>query len=463
MASPYLVRALRIPIQKFIHTEEIGAIVLLLAAASALGLANSPWSEQYADLWHTKLSIDIHIFALTEDLEHLVNDGLMALFFFVVGLEIKRELVHGELSSFRKAALPVVAAIGGMAVPALLYLYFNSSGDGSAGWGIPMATDIAFALGVLALLGSRIPPELRVFLLGLAVFDDLGAIAVIAVFYVEAISWTDLWLGLGIFAAMAVCVRLGYRSPVFYTILFLIMWQFFLKSGVHATLAGVLAATLVPSGPGVNRDQYADTIEGLLRDFRAAREEGNEDEAEAIAEEIERLSRGTEGPMERMEGTIHPWVSFLVLPVFALANAGIVFTSETVSDALSSSVTMGVAAGLLAGKVLGIVGFTWLAVRTRVGVLPAAVRWRHVLGVACLCGMGFTVSLFVSAIAFDQESLVDQAKIGVFGASLLAGAAGYFILRQTGDGTPSKSRKDRKRSGQHGQAEDSLEAQGVSP
>ena len=463
MASPYLVRALRIPIQKFIHTEEIGAIVLLLAAASALGLANSPWSEQYADFWHTKLSIDIHIFALTEDLEHLVNDGLMALFFFVVGLEIKRELVHGELSSFRKAALPVVAAIGGMAVPALLYLYFNSSGDGSAGWGIPMATDIAFALGVLALLGSRIPPELRVFLLGLAVFDDLGAIAVIAVFYVETISWTDLWLGLGIFAAMAVCVRLGYRSPVFYTILFLIMWQFFLKSGVHATLAGVLAATLVPSGPGVNRDQYADTIEGLLRDFRAAREEGNEDEAEAIAEEIERLSRGTEGPMERMEGTIHPWVSFLVLPVFALANAGIVFTSETVSDALSSSVTMGVAAGLLAGKVLGIVGFTWLAVRTRVGVLPAAVRWRHVLGVACLCGMGFTVSLFVSAIAFDQENLVDQAKIGVFGASLLAGAAGYFILRQTGDGTPSKSRRDRRGSDRQGQAGGSQEAQGVSP
>ena len=463
MASPYLVRALRIPIQKFIHTEEIGAIVLLLAAASALGLANSPWSEQYVDFWHTKLSIDIHIFALTEDLEHLVNDGLMALFFLVVGLEIKRELVHGELSSFRKAALPVVAAIGGMAVPALIYLYFNSTGDGAAGWGIPMATDIAFALGVLALLGSRIPPELRVFLLGLAVFDDLGAIAVIAVFYVDTISWTDLWLGLGTFAAMAVCVRLGYRSPVFYTILFLIMWQFFLKSGVHATLAGVLAATLVPSGPGVDRDQYADTIEGLLRDFRAAREEGNEDEAQAIAEEIERLSRGTEGPMERMEGAIHPWVSFLVLPVFALANAGIVFTSETVSDALSSSVTMGVAAGLLAGKVFGIVGFTWLAVRTRVGVLPAAVGWRHVLGVASLCGMGFTVSLFVSAIAFDQENLVDQAKIGVFGASLLAGAAGYFILRQTGDGLPSESRRDRRGSDRQGQAEGSQETQGVSP
>ena len=429
MSTPNIVRALRVPLQKFIHTEETGAVVLLLAAAAALGLANSPWSDQYADLWHTKLSIDIHVFALTEDLEHLVNDGLMALFFFVVGLEIKRELVHGELSTFRKASLPVVAAIGGMAIPALIYLLFNPTGDEAAGWGIPMATDIAFALGVLALVGSRLPPELRVFLLGLAVFDDLGAIAVIAIFYVDAISWLDLWLAMATFAAMAACVRLGHRSPVLYTVLFIVMWQFFLKSGVHATLAGVLAATLVPAGPGVERRQYADSVDSLIREFRKATAEGRDDEAQAIAEEIERLSRGTEGPMERLEGTIHPWVSFLVLPVFALANAGIIFTSETVSAAASSSVTLGIAAGLLAGKVVGIVGFTWLAIRLRLATLPAAVNWRHVLGVAALCGMGFTVSLFVSAIAFNDAGLVDQAKIGVFGASLLAGAAGYAILR----------------------------------
>ena len=436
MSTPNIVRTLRVPLQKFIHTEETGAVVLLLAAAAALGLANSPWSDQYADLWHTKLSIDIHVFALTEDLEHLVNDGLMAFFFFVVGLEIKRELVHGELSTFRKASLPVVAAIGGMAIPALIYLLFNPSGDGAAGWGIPMATDIAFALGVLALVGSRLPPELRVFLLGLAVFDDLGAIAVIAIFYVDAISWLDLWLAIATFAAMAVCVRLGHRSPVLYTVLFFVMWQFFLKSGVHATLAGVLAATLVPAGPGVERRQYADSVDSLIREFRKATAEGRDDEAQAIAEEIERLSRGTEGPMERLESTIHPWVSFLVLPVFALANAGIIFTSETVSAAASSSVTLGIAAGLLAGKVVGIVGFTWLAIRLRLATLPSAVNWRHVLGVAALCGMGFTVSLFVSAIAFDDAGLVDQAKIGVFGASLLAGAAGYAILRLASGKTP---------------------------
>ena len=414
-------------------------MVLLAAAAAALGLANSPWSDGYFDFWHTELSLDIHVFALAEDIEHLVNDGLMALFFFVVGLEIKRELLHGELSSFRKAALPVVAAIGGMAIPALTYLYFNWSGDGAVGWGIPMATDIAFALGVLALLGSRAPPELRVFLLGLAVFDDLGAIAVIAIFYVETISWTDLWLGLATFAAMAACVRLGIRSHMLYIFLGIVMWQFFLESGVHATLAGVLAAALVPAGHQVNRMQYADTVEGLLRDFRKATAEGDEDEAEAIAEEIERLSRGTEGPMESLEAAIHPWVSFIVLPVFALANAGIVFTSETVSEAMASSVTLGIAAGLLAGKVVGIVGFTWLAVRFGIGTLPSAVGWRHVLGVALLCGMGFTVSLFVSGIAFDHASLVDQAKIGVFGASLLAGVAGYLFLRYTGARTATDS------------------------
>ena len=429
MSTPNIVRVLKLPIQKFIHTEETGAVVLLLAAAAALALANSPWSDQYADFWHTKLSIDLHIFALTEDLQHLVNDGLMALFFFVVGLEIKRELVHGELSTFKRAALPVVAAIGGMAIPALIYLSFNPTGEASKGWGIPMATDIAFALGVLALLGRRLPPELRVFLLGLAVFDDLGAIAVIAIFYVETISWLDLWLAIATFAAMAACVRMGYRSQVLYPVLFFIMWQFFLNSGVHATLAGVLAATLVPAGPGVDRDWYADSVQGLIRQFRRATNVGRTDEAQALAAEIGRLSRGTEGPMERLEATIHPWVSFLVLPVFALANAGIVFTSETVSAATSSNVTMGIAAGLLAGKVVGIVGFTWLALRLKLAVLPMAVGWAHVLGVAALCGMGFTVSLFVSAIAFTDAALVDQAKIGVFGASLVAGAAGYLILR----------------------------------
>ena len=428
----YLVQAVRVPIQSFIHTEEVGAIILLLGAAAALAWANSPWSETYESFWHTKVSFDIYLFAVSEDLRHIVNDGLMAVFFFLVGLEIKRELLHGELSTFRKAALPAFAAAGGMAMPALVYLLFNWSGEGVNGWGVPMATDIAFALGVLALLGRRMPAELRVFLLGLAVVDDLGVIAVIATFYTETIHWTELGLGVATFAAIAACIRLGVRSLGFYLIMSVVMWLFFLESGVHATLAGVLLAAIVPSQPDLHRRDYAAVIDDLLHDFRLAMENGDEERAEAIVERIEHLSRGTEGPLERLEEMVHPWVSFVILPIFALANAGIVFTTDSLSDALASSVTMGIAAGLLFGKALGILGLTWLAVRLGVGQLPSGVQWRHVLGVGFLGGIGFTVAIFVSAIAFDDHTIVDQAKMGVFGSSLLAGAAGYLFLRLAG-------------------------------
>lgn len=437
--ASYLVRAVRIPIQTFIRTEELGAGVLLLASAAALVWANSPWSDAYFDFWHTYISFDIHIFAISEDLGHLVNDGMMAVFFFVVGLEIKRELMHGELSSFRKATLPVVAAVGGMATPALIYLLFNTSGDGIVGWGVPMATDIAFALGVLALLGRRVPAELRVFLLGLAVVDDLGAIAIIATFYTEMIDWTNLGLGLALFAVIAGCIRLGIRSLGFYLILCIVMWQFFLESGIHATLAGVMVAAIVPAEPYLHRRDYAAAVEDLLHDYRLAMANDDEEKAQAIVARIETLSRGTEGPMERLEKIVHPWVSFAVLPIFALANAGIVFTSDTLSEAASSRVTLGVAAGLLVGNPLGILAMTWLAVRLGVGELPPSVGWRHVLGAGFLAGIGFTVAIFVSGIAFDDPAVVDQAKMGVFGASLIAGVAGYLFLRILGGQRPGPS------------------------
>ena len=427
----YLVRAVRAPIQTFIHTEEIGAMVLLAAAAAALGWANSPWSDSYYDFWHTYISFDIHIFAISENLEHLVNEGLMAVFFFVVGLEIKRELLHGELSSVRKAAVPVFAAIGGMATPALIYLVFNRSGDGVVGWGVPMATDIAFALGVLALLGRRLPSELRVFLLGLAVVDDLGAIAIIATFYTEAIHWANLGLGVALFAVIAVCIRLGIRSLGFYLILCVVMWQFFLESGIHATLAGVLVAAIIPSEPSLHRKDYAATVDDLLHDFRLAMENDDEEKAQTIVEQIEELSRGTEGPMERLSGIVHPWVSFAILPIFALANAGIVFTSDTLSEALSSPITLGVAVALLVGNPLGVLGMTWLAVRLGIGQLPSSVTWRHVLGTGFLAGIGFTVAIFISGIAFNDPALTDQAKVGIFGASIIAGVTGYLFLRFT--------------------------------
>ena len=431
----YLVRAVRMPIQTFIHTEEVGSLVLLLGAAAALFWANSPWSQSYADFWHTYISFDIKIFAISENLEHLVNEGLMAVFFFLVGLEIKRELLHGELSSVKKAALPVVAAVGGMAAPALVYLLLNGTGANAAGWGVPMATDIAFALGVLALLGKRMPAELRVFLLGLAVVDDLGVIAVIATFYTDTIHWANLGLGLAMFVLIAGCIRFGVRSLGFYLILCIVMWQFFLESGIHATLAGVMVAAIVPSKPELGRREYAAAVGDLLHDLNLATANNDEEKAEAVVERIEKLSSRTEGPLERLEDLVHPWVSFAILPIFALANAGIVFSSDSLSDALASNVTLGVALGLLVGKPLGVLGMTWLAVRTGLGELPSGVGWRHILGVGFLAGIGFTVAIFVAAIAFDSPAVVDQAKMGIFGASLMAGAAGYLFLRFMGSRT----------------------------
>ena len=428
-----LVRAVRTPMQSFIHTEEAGAFILLAAAVAALALANSPWSGWYFDLWHSHIAFDIAIFHPDEDLGHVVNDGLMAVFFFLVGLEIKRELLHGELSSVRRALLPAAAAIGGMAAPALIYVAFNgTSGEGAQGWGIPMATDIAFALGVLAILGRRIPSELRVFLLGLAVADDLGAIAVIAVFYSETISWTDLGLAVAMLGVMAASLQLRVRVLGYYVILAVVMWLFLLESGVHATLAGVAVAALVPTHPLIQRREYIPRVDALLVELRAAIDAEDEERADAIVGEIERLSGGTEGPLERLEEQVHPWVSFVILPLFALANAGIVFTTDSLSAAAGSSVTLGVLVALLAGKAVGVLGMTWLAVRLGIGRLPASVTWAQVLGVGLLAGIGFTVSIFISGIAFDDGALVDQAKMGVFAASVLAGVAGYVWLRAVG-------------------------------
>ena len=306
------------------------------------------------------------------------------------------------------------------------------SGGDLIGWGVPMATDIAFALGVLALLGRRVPAELRVFLLGLAVVDDLGAIAIIATFYTDMIDWTNLGLGLALFAVMAGCIRMGIRSLGFYLILCVVMWQFFLESGIHATLMGVMVAAIIPTEPYLHRRAYATAVEDLLHDYRLAMKNEDEEKAQAVVEQIERLSRGTEGPMERLERIVHPWVSFAVLPLFALANAGIVFTADTLSDAASSRVTLGVAAGLLIGNPVGVLGMTWLAVRLGIGQLPSGVGWRHVLGAGFLAGIGFTVAIFVSGIAFDDPAVVDQAKMGVFAASLVAGVMGYLFLRLTG-------------------------------
>lgn len=431
-SPPYLLDAVRTPIQKFIHTEEIGAMVLLAAAVAALVWVNSPWSDSYFEFWKAEIDFDIQIFAIHHDLKAFVKEGLMAIFFFVVGLEIKRELLHGELSTVRKAVLPAVAAIGGMVIPAAVYLIFNASGESLNGWGIPMATDIAFAIGVLALVGKRLPAELRIFLLAVAVVDDLGAIALIAIVYTESISFVDLGLAFAVYAAIAGFIWLGIRSIGLYMILAIVMWHFFVDSGIHATLAGVLLAALVPSKPDSPVEDFDRKVSEMNHDFKLAKTSGDETKANTIVEQVENLSRASQSPMESLNAKIHPWVSFVILPLFALATAGVVVSSNALTEALSSPVTLGVALGLLIGKPIGIFGVSWLVVRLGLSQLPSTITWTHIIGVGFLAGIGFTVSIFIAGIAFDSPEVVDQAKMGIFGASLLAGVVGYLMLRFLG-------------------------------
>lgn len=429
----YLSRAIMMPAQRFIHTEAIGGIVLLAATIAALTLANSPLASEYHHILEHHLTLSFGLFTVDLTVEEWINDGLMAIFFFVVGLEIKREVIHGQLSTVRTATLPVVAAIGGMVVPAAIYVAFNLGGSGEAlrGWGIPMATDIAFALGVLALLGRRIPSELRVFMLGLAVVDDLGAIAVIAFAYTETIDFAQLGIAAALVVVMMVANRLGLRQPAVTAGLAFVIWVAVLKSGVHATVAGVLIAVLTPATPATSGKQFADESEALLAEYRTSIVAGDRDRAEVALGEIEHLVRLTEAPLERMERLLHPWTSYVILPVFALANAGIHFSGGGFSDALvQNNVAIGIVVGLVVGKPIGIVLFPLVASRLGLVSLPAATKWSHVLGVGFVAGIGFTVAIFVTGLAFgDSPELIDYGKLAVLGASVVAGLLGYVILR----------------------------------
>jgi NhaA family Na+:H+ antiporter len=408
------------PAREFLRTEAAGGIVLLIATVAALIWANSPFGGSYDTFWGTELSIEAGPFHLAEDLRHWVNDALMAIFFFVVGLEIKRELVTGELNDKQKAALPALAALGGMVVPALLYIVFNFGGSESHGWGIPMATDIAFAVGVLAVLGSRIPSGLKVFLLSLAIVDDIGAIVVIALFYSSGINFGYL-AAAGAGVLIVVALR---RQRVFWTPIYVVVgtgvWLATLESGVHATIAGVVLGLLAPAHP-VDERGIGDVVEGAT-------------ELEEIpdAQSVRRVTMQAKEVVsvaERLGHLLHPWTSFVVIPLFALANAGVVLSADRVGDVMSSSVALGIAAGLVFGKVIGITGMSWLAVRLGLGKAPHGVRWTHILGASAVAGIGFTVSLFITGLAFDDPEIVDTAKIAVLLASVVAGTAGYLILR----------------------------------
>ena len=427
--TSYVTRAIRLPVQKFIHTESISALVLLAMTLLALAWANSPWREQYHSLLETHLTLDAAIFSIDLSIEKWVNDGLMAIFFFVVGLEIKRELLHGQLSTLRRAALPVVAAAGGMVVPAAIYLALNPSGEAMRGWGIPMATDIAFALGVLALLGRRAPQELRVFLLGLAVVDDLGAIAVIAIAYTETIDFTTLAVAGALVTIMIASHRLGFGYAIVTAALSLMIWAAVLKTGIHATVAGVIIGAVMPSRPNYNKSEFGKEADALMAEYHTSIAAGDRDGAEAIIGELEELSQGTEAPLERLERLIHPWTSYVILPIFALVNAGIDFRGAEGEIRLDNAVLTGVIAGLLVGKVVGITLFPWLASKFGISELPPNVTWKHVIGVGFVAGIGFTVAIFIAGLAFENDGIVATAKLGILLASLASGLAGYLILR----------------------------------
>lgn len=419
------------PFQAFAQAEASGGIVLLLAAVAALVWANSPWGASYTALWHTALSFRLGDWHLTKPLEAWINEGLMALFFFVVGLEIKREVLGGELASVKRAMLPIAAALGGMLVPAGLYLAFNAGGPGAAGWGIPMATDIAFALGVLALLGTRAPLGLKVFLTALAIVDDIGAILVIALFYTTGVNWVGLVVGMGFLLALMASNRLGVRQPLVYALLGLGLWFAVLLSGVHATIAGVLVAMTIPAQARIQREEFLASGHQLLNTFAEAEgtREGRfiSEEQQAVVRTLEQSCEQVETPLQRLERALHPWVAFGVVPLFALANAGVSLGTEFYR-ALTHPVGLGVLVGLVVGKPLGITIFAWLVVKGRLAALPTGVTWWQLYGVGWLAGIGFTVSLFIDSLAFTDPELVAVAKVGILVAAVLAGSIGWAWL-----------------------------------
>ena len=413
----------------FLQIEAAGGIVLLLATVAAMVWANSPERASYTSFWHTSVALRAGGHGITQDLRHWINDGLMTLFFFVVGMEIKTELVDGELRDRRAAVFPAVAAIGGMALPALIYLIINGRGVGNAGWGIPMATDIAFALGVVALLGSRVPQSLKVFLLTLAIVDDIGAIVVIAVFYSGGLAVAWLGLAAALLAFMSLLQRIHVRSLPVYAVLGCAVWFATFESGVHATIAGVMLGLLTPARAHLPADAAGEAAVDTI--------EASSDISIADARRVSYLTRESVAVTERLMNALHPWTSFVIIPLFALANAGIPLSRHSLAGGWS--IAGGVVAGLVLGKVVGISGAVWLALRFGLGSMPEGATWRHVVGVAALAGIGFTVSLFVADLAFADADHRQQAKVGVLAASVLAAVLGSSLLVLAARRPPSDS------------------------
>lgn len=420
------------PLNHLFQNQSTSAIITFFAVIIAMIWANSTWSYSYDALWHTPLALTIGSFTISQTLHILINDGFMAIFFFLVGLEIKREIFGGELSSPKKAVLPISAAVGGMLVPALIYIFFNQGTDASDGWGIPMATDIAFSLGILSLLGKRVPVSVKIFLTALAIVDDLGAVLIIAFFYTSDIYVNDLMWGFVFLMILLLGNYVGIRNQLFYSLISIGgLWLAFFFSGVHPTIAGVLAAFTIPGRVKINEKLFLSNIEVLTRMFRKANPNDNKfvtnDQME-ILETIQEVSMDASTPLQKVEHSLRGFVSFIVIPLFALSNTGISLEGEGLS-VLLHPVSLGIGLGLLLGKFIGIVGLSKLMVYLRLAELPDKSNWNHIYGVAFLAAVGFTMSLFISDLAFTNDAIIQLSKISILVTSALAGLIGYLILR----------------------------------
>jgi NhaA family Na+:H+ antiporter len=421
----------RVLFQQFTRLQASGGILLLITSILALIWANSPMAHYYYELLETHLTISLGSFHLSHELLEWVNDGLMVIFFFVVGLEIKRELTVGELASPRRAALPISAAVGGMIVPAVVYLIFNYTNEGQAGWGIPMATDIAFMLGVLTVFGKRIPLSLKVLFTALAIVDDIGAVLVIALFYTNEIVWIALMVAALIFLGLIVLNRAGVRSPLPYSILGIGLWLAFLESGLHPTIAGVLVAFTIPSRISANVEAFEAQCTAVLGGVEAKGPErvrvANSSRSQAAAMTLEAIAERIQTPAQRLERSLLPWVTYIILPIFAFANAGVTLQGDFMST-VTNPIAVGIILGLIVGKPLGIGFFSWLAVKSRLADLPMNVGWPQLISTSFLAGIGFTMALFIASAAFSDPALLSIAKLSIILASLLAGLIGSVLL-----------------------------------
>lgn len=434
------------PLRQLGKNESNAGFLLFFTAVFALIWANSPWKESYHHLWELPFSISFGSFTLQEDLHHWINDGLMAVFFFVVGLEIKREVLAGELSSWKNSVLPVGAAIGGMLVPAMLYMLFTDGTRAAGGWGIPMATDIAFSLGLLSLVSKRVPVSVKIFLTALAIVDDLGAVLVIAFFYTSNISFENLALGAGFMTTLLVANRLGVRSTTFYAIIGIGgLWVAFLLSGIHATIAGVLAAFAIPGRAKINEMQFAGRMRALLGRFEASEPNGNPfltGEQMHLIERMKLANMHAETPLQKLEHALHPLVSFVIMPLFALANAGVEISGDF-WQIIVSPVSLGVMVGLVIGKFVGIAGISRLLVYLKLAQLPKNANWNHIYGVSLLAGIGFTMSLFITELALKADIDRLEAKLGILVSSVIAGSLGLFYLMRQPPVTESDESQDK--------------------